>query len=890
MYHLTKRCIALCMPLLLLLTTAHAQVESPWGVCAHAHKSPEWQNIDAELLKCQQAGIKWMRVDLQFSIVCATAGTMSFARYDSLLLKLQQYGIQWLPILEGYDSEISGPRPGLVPLYNHLPEWRAFVNACVTRYHNVSKVWEIWNEPDGGFWKPTPNAAQYVPLLKAAYEEIKAVDTACKVMVGGLTGWNADYLKNMYTAGAKGYFDKIAVHPYGYGVDNNARVVRMRNEFNAVLQQNGDTGMPIWISESGGSTFVAATIQQRPQMAIQAIHYALQKLGKDTTTAALKIGIAVSPRILNVNEVDNWRSWLPGLTLVPISYNDLLTVDPKEFQVIIGSEGLNIDQPLLAPLKNYVVNGGLMITANQLPFYNVNAQNPDGSWSSIGGINYSYFRIGFEAYWTKPGIVPANTSIIAVDSNALAGGVPSLSNVLVDRFVSPKNMLPGDTYYPIVNAYNNSGVNVGQGLALFTYGDWKGGILMGTMAFGGGFTNDEQANLLQRMYLSYLSLGVEKIFWYDIHSDNGLPGDAEGNFGLLKWDFSPKPSYNTYKAMTGSVGSAPKVIKRLPVADTSIWALALQKKEDSSLVLAVWTAQATGTYNVLHKDSVIATYQGTTVRFIPLTDSLSTYKIATPATLTLNSIPAKTYGDADFSLSGGSTNNRLPVTFSHRNDSCCRVYKDSITAQWMVKILGAGRDTIVVSQWDNNVYPTADSNRVTFQVAPALLTVTAADASRLYGVPDPVFTASYSGFVNGDDSTVLTLRPVLATTATLYSLPGNYPIQPGGGLASNYVFAYNSGTLKIADILLNNNASGSKLLAAYIGSTNLMANVISSYQGRALFQLVDISGKRVFSEVITLHKGVNLLRFQTSDYTKGLYIAAVGTGMWSLTSKLIKFQ
>ena len=41
------------------------------------------------------------------------------------------------------------------------------------------------------------------------------------------------------------------------------------------------------------------------------------------------------------------------------------------------------------------------------------------------------------------------------------------------------------------------------------------------------------------------------------------------------------------------------------------------------------------------------------------------------------------------------------------------------------------------------------------QITPAVLTVTADDKSRVYGNPNPVLTARYSGFVNGDTSSVL---------------------------------------------------------------------------------------------------------------------------------------
>jgi hypothetical protein len=79
------------------------------------------------------------------------------------------------------------------------------------------------------------------------------------------------------------------------------------------------------------------------------------------------------------------------------------------------------------------------------------------------------------------------------------------------------------------------------------------------------------------------------------------------------------------------------------------------------------------------------------------------------------------------------------------------------------------------------------------------LTVTANSANRFYGDPNPAFTATYSGFVNGDTTNVLSGGPGFTCPATNCSPVGTYPIYVTNGTltASNYVFKFAPGTLTI---------------------------------------------------------------------------------------------
>ena len=87
---------------------------------------------------------------------------------------------------------------------------------------------------------------------------------------------------------------------------------------------------------------------------------------------------------------------------------------------------------------------------------------------------------------------------------------------------------------------------------------------------------------------------------------------------------------------------------------------------------------------------------------------------------------------------------------------------------------------------------------LTADITPATATVTANNQSVTVGLPIPALTATYSGFVNGEDTNVLITPASLTTTAEAGSPVGVYPITASGATAANYLFDYVPGTLTVA--------------------------------------------------------------------------------------------
>ncbi|WOZ80758.1 leucine-rich repeat protein [Segatella hominis] len=91
-----------------------------------------------------------------------------------------------------------------------------------------------------------------------------------------------------------------------------------------------------------------------------------------------------------------------------------------------------------------------------------------------------------------------------------------------------------------------------------------------------------------------------------------------------------------------------------------------------------------------------------------------------------------------------------------------------------------------------------ESGSLTITKAP--LTISVGNYTKKQGDAMPTFKASYTGFKNGEDESVLIKQPVFETTATAESAPGEYPITVYGVEADNYeVKSYIAGTLTVEE-------------------------------------------------------------------------------------------
>lgn len=84
-----------------------------------------------------------------------------------------------------------------------------------------------------------------------------------------------------------------------------------------------------------------------------------------------------------------------------------------------------------------------------------------------------------------------------------------------------------------------------------------------------------------------------------------------------------------------------------------------------------------------------------------------------------------------------------------------------------------------------------------YTISPKTVTAHVKDATREYGEANPEFEVELTGFVSGEDQSVITNKGNYSTTAKPKSEVGTYEITLSGMEAQNYAFQYESGNLTV---------------------------------------------------------------------------------------------
>jgi hypothetical protein len=234
----------------------------------------DWQLRPDKLSYAYGIGARTIRFPLVWETVQPTSNTWDWSAYDRLFAAARANGVGviltptdapcWAhPMLGCAGANSRSAQP---PDAAFDSAWSEFIRRVVSRYPDLTAL-EVWNEPNSNpFWAPSPSPERYAELLKLAYTASKSTRSDVPVLFGGLapnTGStpgqidDIEFLRRAYDAGAAGYFNAIAIHPYPMPFsrpDYRQRALRLIAAVRRTVRSRQRVRLPIWVTEIGVST------------------------------------------------------------------------------------------------------------------------------------------------------------------------------------------------------------------------------------------------------------------------------------------------------------------------------------------------------------------------------------------------------------------------------------------------------------------------------------------------------------------------------------------------------------------------------------------------------------------------------------------------------------
>lgn len=290
-------------------TIPHTDV-NPWGTNTFLHKEVESWKKQQTFKMMRDAGIGWSKQQFPWEdleqprkgqFFDTKYNLVTWEKYDEIVKLAQESGINLIARLDRPPAWTHAGKPEPERPPDNFDDYGDYVFAVASRYKGKVIHFQIWNEPNlGEEWTGRPDAAGYTRLLQTAYKRIKEANPAAVILsaplainleMGPVHLNEIDFLDQMYTAGAKPFFDVLSANAYGMDKPpsdapskstlNFRRVELLRQ----VMEKHGDSQKAIWFSEFGWNASPAdmprevlvwqrVTEQQQADWTIEGVDYA----------------------------------------------------------------------------------------------------------------------------------------------------------------------------------------------------------------------------------------------------------------------------------------------------------------------------------------------------------------------------------------------------------------------------------------------------------------------------------------------------------------------------------------------------------------------------------------------------------------------------------------
>jgi hypothetical protein len=243
------------------LKSGDQSASAPFGVVIDRHDAPldpdgrvcvdsaaawlsgptQWEPL-AKMVRL--AGISWVRERLSWGDVEPTKGDYNWGKYDTVADAYKAAGVHVYQIAHDSPVWAREKRPGSLNVAD-LRDAYSFTKTAAAHFAGRIEAWEVWNEPDIGFWPDLSD--RFAGIQKSFYLGLKTGNPKLNVLEASFCSGYRRFDESLYEQGITGYFDIFNWHIYNTPESYKG----VLDGYLKLLDHYEAERRPIWLSEAG---------------------------------------------------------------------------------------------------------------------------------------------------------------------------------------------------------------------------------------------------------------------------------------------------------------------------------------------------------------------------------------------------------------------------------------------------------------------------------------------------------------------------------------------------------------------------------------------------------------------------------------------------------------
>lgn len=249
----------------------------------NTHYRMDGRNPDISLPMIKRLGAAWIRDEFTWRMCETEKGVVKVPEVlMNYVDSANKNGIKVLGLLNGgskfYDD-------GKFPTSDEaLKAYANYIYTVVSELKGKVDTFQIWNEFHHTANNQNLTVADYVKLVKVAYEQIMAANPECTIVgfSGAPSNWakvgagvwqSRGVIRGMFEAGVADYMDVLSIHEYDLKWNPEYRMVGWIDWTEDCMKSYNAENTPLWVTETGWSTAFVSDMNQAAYGVRQYIMY-----------------------------------------------------------------------------------------------------------------------------------------------------------------------------------------------------------------------------------------------------------------------------------------------------------------------------------------------------------------------------------------------------------------------------------------------------------------------------------------------------------------------------------------------------------------------------------------------------------------------------------------